>query len=117
LLDVAEKLSESRPVRTDGQSLDGMPCALFEVRQDGALQKGTVKLWVDAGSGTLRQMVVAMRAPFVLDATVTVRYSAGPEGNPLPHTLDYVLETLVPFKHGKGRAKQSNRTWIARPAA
>lgn len=116
ILDVSDMLARSKPTRTDGQSLDGAACAVFETRLDEGLKKGAVKLWVDTGTGALRQMTVAARVPLMVDATVTVHYSAGPQGQPLPDTRDYVLEVLMPFRHATVRLKQSNRAWVAKPA-
>lgn len=113
---LSEEATANTPTRTDGQSLDGVPCTVFESRADQALQKATMKLWVDPASGAPRQMVVTVHAPLVMDATIITRYTTGAQGQPLAGVIDYAFEILMPFRHSKARIKQTNSGWVARPA-
>jgi len=116
LTSLADALKDGdAPHRINGQSLTGVPCVLFETHFDKALQTGAVKLWVDPQSGAPRQMVVTVHMPLMLDATITTRYVAGPEGSVMPANVEYALEVLVPFKKSKVHMEQITTSWVARP--
>lgn len=108
---------DETPTRTDGVALDGVTCTVFESQFSKALNKGTMKLWVDAGTNKLRQMVLIFHSPFFADGTVITHYVAGAQGQVLPGVVDYDLNILIPFRNAKIRIQQASSAWVAVPKA
>lgn len=118
LTSLADSLtSGATPRRTDGQPLDGGTYSVFEDRFDETLHSGSVRLWVDPVSGAPRQMVLVVHVPLMVDATITTRYSPGPQGYAMPAHIDYAIQIQIPFKKGRAHLQQTSTSWVARPSA
>lgn len=103
------------PTRTDGVSLDGVMCTVFETHFSQAMSKGTMKLWVDAALGKPRKMALSFHMPLMADGTVITQYAIGAQGQVLPAAVDYDMEILIPFRKGKARIQQTLSAWVAQP--
>lgn len=110
-------VEDETPTRTDGVSLEGVTCTVFETHFSQAMSKGAMKLWVDAASGKPRRMALSFHVPLMADGTVMTHYAAGAQGQMLPAAVDYDMDILIPFRKAKARLRLDSSAWVAQPPA
>ncbi|MFZ6709993.1 hypothetical protein [Undibacterium sp. TC9W] len=107
---------EVKVKRLANENLDGKNLAVFQLSDDGAGKKVSIKVWVHPDTACMVKMDTSMHVAFYADADFSTRYTEpGKEGLCFRGQMQGNIDIQIPFKKAKMSIKQNHADWTPKP--
>ncbi len=107
---------EVKVKRLANENLNGKNLVVFQLSDDDAGKKVSIKVWVHPDTACMVKMDTSMHVAFYADADFSTHYTEpGKEGMCFRGQMQGNIDIQIPFKKAKMSIKQTHAEWTPKP--